>query len=81
MIPDCINDFKAMRLIHIVSLESFGSDEIISCLANVQIDMWDMLQFNLMRVEIRELRPEVVTEDDEVLVHYQSRINVTMTIF
>ena len=29
-----------------------------------------VLQFNLMRVEIRELRPEVVAESDEVLVHY-----------
>ena len=35
-----------------------------------------LLWFNLMRVEIRELRPEVVTEDDGVLVHYQSRTNV-----
>ena len=29
-----------------------------------------LLQFNLMRVEIHELRPEVVAEDDGVLVHY-----------
>ena len=35
-----------------------------------------MLRFNLMRVEIRELRPKVVTKDDEVLVHYRSRTNV-----
>ena len=35
-----------------------------------------LLWFNLMRVEIHELRPEVVTEDDDVLVHYQSRTNV-----
>ena len=35
-----------------------------------------MLWFNLMRVEIRELRPEVVAKSDEVLVHYQSRTNV-----
>ena len=34
-----------------------------------------------MRVEICELRPEVVTKDDKVLVHYQSRTNVTMVIF
>ena len=34
-----------------------------------------LLQFNLMRVEICELRPEVVTEGDEVLVYYRSRIN------
>ena len=34
-----------------------------------------VLWFNLMRVEIRELRPEVVTEDDDVLVHYRSRTN------
>ena len=37
---------------------------------------YTMLRFNLMRVEIRELRPEVVTEDDDVLVHYRSRTNV-----
>ena len=35
-----------------------------------------LLQFNLMRVEIRELRPEVVTEGEGVLVHYWSRTNV-----
>ena len=29
-----------------------------------------------MRVEIRELRPEVVTKDDDVLVHYRSRTKV-----
>ena len=29
-----------------------------------------VLQFNLMRVEICELRPEVVAEDEGVLVHY-----------
>ena len=30
-------------------------------------------RFNLMRVEIHELRPEVVTEGNDVLVHYQGR--------
>ena len=35
-----------------------------------------VLRFNLMRVEIRELRPEVVAESNEVLVHYRSRTNV-----
>ena len=35
-----------------------------------------VLRFNLMRVEIRELRPEVVTKGDDVLVHYRSRTNV-----
>ena len=35
-----------------------------------------MLRFNLVRVEICELRPEVVAESDEVLVHYRSRTNV-----
>ena len=35
-----------------------------------------MLRFNLMRVEIRELRPEVLAESDGVLVHYRSRTNV-----
>ena len=29
-----------------------------------------LLRFNLVRVEIRELRPEVVAESDKVLVHY-----------
>ena len=42
---------------------------------------YGVLQFNLMRVEIRELRPKVVTKDNEVLVHYWSRTNVTMVIF
>ena len=35
-----------------------------------------VLRFNLVRVEIRELRPEVVAESNEVLVHYRSRTNV-----
>ena len=35
-----------------------------------------LLRFNLVRVEIRELRPEVVAESDEVLIHYRSRTNV-----
>ena len=35
-----------------------------------------MLRFNLVRVEIHELRPEVLAESDEVLVHYLSRTNV-----
>ena len=35
-----------------------------------------LLWFNLVRVEIHELRPEVVAEGEGVLVHYQSRINV-----
>ena len=30
-----------------------------------------VLWFNLVRVEICELRPKVVTEDKGVLVHYQ----------
>ena len=46
-----------------------------------QLWRWSLLQFNLMRVEIRELRPEVVAEGDEVLVHYRSRTNVTRVIF
>ena len=29
-----------------------------------------------MKVEICELRPEVVTEGNDVLVHYQSRTNI-----
>ena len=37
---------------------------------------YGMLRFNLMRVEIRELRPEVIAEGGEVLVHYRSRTNV-----
>ena len=35
-----------------------------------------LLRFNSVKVEIRELRPEVVAESDEVLVHYRSRTNV-----
>ena len=35
-----------------------------------------MLWFNLMRVEIHELRPKVIAKDEGVLVHYWSRINV-----
>ena len=35
-----------------------------------------LLRFNLVKVEIRELRPEVIAEGDEVLVHYRSRTNV-----
>ena len=35
-----------------------------------------VLRFNLVRVEIRELRPEVVAESDKVLIHYRSRTNV-----
>ena len=35
-----------------------------------------LLWFNLIRVEICELRPEVVTKDDGVLVHYLGRTNV-----
>ena len=35
-----------------------------------------LLWFNLMRVEICELRTEVVTKANDVLVHYGSRTNV-----
>ena len=35
-----------------------------------------VLRFNLVEVEIRGLRPEVVAEGDKVLVHYRSRTNV-----
>ena len=35
-----------------------------------------VLRFNLVRVEICELRPEVVAKSEGVLVHYQSRTNV-----
>ena len=35
-----------------------------------------MLRFNSAGVEIRGLRPEVVTEGDEVSVPYRSRTNV-----
>ena len=41
-----------------------------------QFHLGFLLWFNLMRVEIRELRPKAVTEDNGVLVHYQSRTNV-----
>ena len=36
----------------------------------------ELLRFNSVRVEIRELRPEVVAEGEGVLVHYRSRTNV-----
>ena len=39
-------------------------------------DFEDVLRFNSVRVEIRELRPEVLAESDEVLVHHRSRTNV-----
>ena len=42
----------------------------------ISLGAWRMLWFNLFRVEIRELRPKVVAESDEVLVHYRSRTNV-----
>ena len=29
-----------------------------------------LLRFNWVKVETRELRPEVVAESDEVLIHY-----------
>ena len=35
-----------------------------------------LLRFNLVRVEICELKPEVVAKGDGVLVHYQGRTNV-----
>ena len=35
-----------------------------------------MLWFNLVKVEIRELKPKVVAESEGVLVHYRSRTNV-----
>ena len=43
---------------------------------HVHTDMISLLWFNLVGVEIRELRPEVVAESNEVLVHYRSRTNV-----
>ena len=46
----------------------------------IQMGIYLLLRFNLMRVEIHELRPKMVTEDDEVLVHYRSRTNVTLVI-
>ena len=52
-----------------VLLEPKPADTSLSSVAMV-------LQFNLMRVEICELRPKVVTKDDGVLVHYQSRTNM-----
>ena len=40
-----------------------------------------VLRFNLVRVEICELRPEVVAEGNKVVVHYRSRTNVTVVTF
>ena len=39
------------------------------------LKVWRLLRFNLVRVEICDLRPEVVAESNEVLVHYRSRTN------
>ena len=36
----------------------------------IQMGIYPLLWFNLMRVEIRELRSKMVTKDNEVLVHY-----------
>ena len=38
--------------------------------------IWNCVMVQLGGVEIRGLRPEVVAEGDEVLVHYRSRTNV-----
>ena len=46
------------------------------CITKEVLEILRVLRFNLVRVEIRELRPEVVAEGDEVLVHYRSRTNV-----
>ena len=47
-----------------------GQDDVFGKL------LWLLLQFNLVRVEIRELRPKVIAKGGGVLVHYQSRINM-----
>ena len=49
---------------------------ILTMVQFVKLPLLYLLQFNLMRVEIRELRPEVVTEGNGVLVLYQSRTDV-----
>ena len=46
------------------------------CCNNFRLCFSPVLRFNLVKVEIRELRPEVVAESDEVLVHYRSRTNM-----
>ena len=47
-----------------------GSNEEVVVRGNDSCGGRQVLRFNLVRVEIRELRPEVVAESDEVLVHY-----------
>ena len=42
----------------------------------VATEVCRLLWFNLVRVEICELRPKVVAEGEGVLVHYRSRTNV-----
>ena len=59
---------------------SFKGRNLVACQFG-EVSQRVLLQFNLVRVEIRELRPEVVTEDEGVLVHYLSRTNVTKVIF
>ena len=46
-----------------------------SCGMTSEVKSADLLRFNSVGVEIRGLRPKVVTEGDEVLVHYRSRTN------
>ena len=44
--------------------------------APAELAAYHLLWFNLVRVEIRELRPKVIAENDEILVHYRSRTKV-----
>ena len=61
MLEDCPIDCPGLERL-LVSIEETWMNDMV-------------LRVNLVRVEIRELRPEVVAESDEVLVHYRSRTN------
>ena len=65
------------------SLVGVLKHNIVRCYSDLKLNILTrnhctvkMLRFNLVKVEVCELRPEVVAESDEVLVHYQSRTNV-----
>ena len=55
---------------------SFGGNQAMVQDLDYSTRVFQVLRFNLVKVEIRELRPEVIAESEEVLVHYRSRTNV-----
>ena len=73
----CADKVVATNFIYMQLLgDEWIPGDIIQLMINCMV-----LQFNLMRVEIRELRPKVVTEGNKVLVHYQGRTSMTVVIF